>query len=276
MRAIWKGSLSFGLVNIPVRLYTASQDKDMKFVLLHKKDLSEIRYARICKNEDKEVPWDEIVKGYEYEKGEFVVLQDEDFEKANLKKTKTVEILDFVNESEIDSIYYAKPYFLEPDKNAEGAYNLLREALEKSKKVGLARYVLRNREHIAVIKPYENVIMLNQLRYHNELVNTKGLDVPETKKATSKELEIALKLIDQLTVSFNPEDYKDTYTEEMKEIIEQKAKGKTIHPKTEKIQSTKVHDIMSLLKASLEQTPKKSSSKKKSTKSTPKTYKKTA
>lgn len=257
MRSIWKGSISFGLVNIPIHMYTASQDKELKFVLLHKKDLSEIRYARICKAEEKEIPWEEIVKGYEYEKGNFVVLKDEDFEKANLKKTKTIEIINFINEDEIDSVYYVKPYFLEPDKNADKAYGILREALHKSKKVGLARYVIRNREHLAVIKAHDNMIILNELRFSTELIQPEDLDLPApSAKGSSKEIDIAIKLIDQLTVPFKPEKYEDTFVEEMRHIIKQKAKGKPIHPKTGEAPPTKIHDIMSLLQASLEEKKK--------------------
>jgi len=257
MRSIWKGALSFGLVNIPVHMYTASQEKEISFVLLHKKDHSEIRYARICKAEEKEVPWNEIVKGYEYEKGDFVILNDEDFEKANLKKTKTIEILNFIKEDEIDTMYYVKPYFLEPDKS-DKAYALLRDALKKSKKVGLAKYVLRNREHIAVVKVHENMIILNELRYQNELIIPQDLKIPALQKPVGKEIDIAMQLIDQLTVPFEPENYKDDYTEEIKEIIKQKEKGQRgpVHPKTEKEPSKKIHDIMSLLQASLETTKK--------------------
>lgn len=262
MRAIWKGSISFGLVNIPVSMYTASQAKEISFVLLHKPDMSEIRYARMCKTEEKEVPWKDIVKGYEYEKGEFVVLQDKDFEKANLKKTKTIEIVNFVNEDEIDTVYYVKPYYLEPDKNAGKAYMLLQDALKKSKKVGLARYVLRNKEHLAVIKPHDNMIILNELRYETELLQAEDLKIPTTGKSDAKEVAMAIKLIDQLTVPFNPKKYKDTYTEEIKDIIKQKAKGKPVHPKTKETPSPKIHDIMSLLQASLEKKPEKKSEKK--------------
>lgn len=262
MRSIWKGAVSFGLVNIPVSMYTASQAKEISFVLLHKQDLSEIRYARMCKAEDKEVPWKDIVKGYEVEKGDFVVMQDKDFEKANLKKTKTIEIVNFIDEDEIDTIYYVKPYYLEPGKNAEKAYCLLRDALKKSKKVGLARYVLRNKEHLAVIKFHDNMIVLNELRYETELMKAVDLNIP-TGKSNPKEMEMAIQLIDQLTVPFSPEKYKDTYTEEIKQIIKQKAKGKPIHPKTEEAApSSKVHDIMSLLQASLEKKPAAKKAKK--------------
>ena len=256
MRAMWKGSISFGLVNIPVAMFSGSQEKEISFVMLHKKDLSEIRYARICKTEDKEVPWKDIVKGYEYEKGDYVVMQDSDFEKANLKKTKTIEIVSFVDEDEIDSVYYVKPYYLEPDKQGEKAYGLLRDALKKSKKVGLATYVLRNREHLAVVRPYENIIILNEMRYETELLQAKDLNIPAGIKANPKEMDMAIKLIDHLTTKFDPKNFKDTYTEELKQIIKQKAKGKPIHPKTKEAPPSKVHDIMELLEASLDKDKK--------------------
>jgi DNA end-binding protein Ku len=257
MRSIWKGALSFGLVNIPVKLYTASRDKELQFTLLHKKDHSEIRYARMCKAEEKEVPWEEIVKGYEFQKGDFVVLDDEDFKKIDIQKTRTIEILNFVEQAEIDSVYYVKPYFLEPDKNAAHAYSLLCEALRKSKKVGIAKYVIRNREHLAVVKPKGNLLILNELRYQSELVKPVELEVPATKKTNGKELDIALKLIDQLTVPFKPEDYTDTYVNEVMEMIERKAKGRPIHPKAPPSKVTPLRDIMSLLQASLEKKPRK-------------------
>lgn len=265
MKAIWKGSLSFGLVNIPVHMYVASKEKEISFVMLHKKDMSAIRYARICKNEEKEVPWEEIIKAYEIDKGDYITLDEKDFDKVNMKKTKTIEIINFINEEEIDPIYFVKPYFLEPDKNAVKAYSLLREALRKSKKVGLAKYVLRNREHLAVLKIHEDMLIMNELRYESELVIPQDLQIPPVEKTEKKELEIALQLIDSLTVPFEPKKYKDTYMEELKEIIKQKSKGKPVHPKEqEKIKATKVQDIMSLLQASLEQKkskPRKSSKK---------------
>lgn len=269
-RAIWKGSISFGLVNIPIQMYTGSQEKEISFVMLHKKDLSEIRYARVCKAEEKEIPWEEIVKGYEYEKGNYVVMTDQDFEKVNLKKTKTIEILHFIQEEEVDTAYYVKPYFLEPDKNAGDAYSLLREALTKSKKVGLAKYVLRNREHIAVIKVHEDMIILNELRYQNELLTVEDLKIPPVVKSNAKQVDVAIQLIDQLTVPFEPQEYKDTFTEEVKKMIKNKSKGRAVHPKKEASRPTKIHDIMSLLQASLE-TPKKKTAAKK-----PRKTKKTA
>ncbi len=254
MHALWKGSISFGLVNIPVKMFSTGKENELKFVMLHKKDLSQIRYARICKTDGAEVPWNEIVKGFEYQPGEYVVLNQEDFDKANLKKTKSIEIFDFVKESEINSIYYVKPYILEPEKGASKTYVLLQEALIKSKKIGLAKYVVHNREHLAVIKPYKNMLILNQLRYEEELLKLNEVDIP-AEKISPKEMAIALQLIDQQTAKFKPSDYRDTYHEEIKGIIEQKAKGRKIHPKGQAPQPTKVQDIMSLLKESLKQTP---------------------
>lgn len=261
MRALWKGSISFGLVNIPVKMYVASKEKEFKFVMLHKKDFSKIRYARICKQEDKEVPWKDIVKGYEYKPDEYVVLDEGDFEKANLARTSTIEILDFVDESEVDSIYFVKPYYLEPDKNAEDSYALLRDALAKSKKVGIASFVLHNREHIAVIKPYENAIILNELHYEEEIIKPKDLKLPGKTAVANKQMSMALKLINQMTASFNPKKYKNNYSKELKSIIKQKAKGRKIKPKGEEKKPTKVHDIMSLLKASLNEPAHKKSRK---------------
>lgn len=252
--SIWKGALSFGLIHIPVRVYSASRARELKFKLLHKKDLSEIRYARICKADGKEVPWEDIVKGYEYRHGDFVVLTEEDFEKANLKKTKTIEVLAFAGEDEIDSIYYETPYYLEPEKGAEKAYVLLLEALKESKKVAVGHFVVRHHEHLGVIKAHGNVLVLNQLRYESEIITPKGLSIPKKSPIAKKELDIALELIDQLTKPFKPGEYSDTYTDEIKAVIAKKAKGKKITIKKGELpKPTKVHDIMSLLKQSLEQ-----------------------
>lgn len=259
MRAIWTGALSFGLVNIPVRLFSATRENELHFELLHKTDLSPIRYARICKADGKEIPYKDIVKGYEYQKGDYVVLVEEDFKKANVRLSKTIDIIDFTNEIEVDPVFYEKPYFLEPDKGAANPYALLREALKKSKKVGIAKFVLRNREHIGVIKPYENAIILNQLRYDAEISKTSELNLPAaSQKLSSREIDMALKLIDHLTVHFKPESYHDSYTEELQEVIAAKAKGKPKHkPKEIIVSPTGVKDMMAMLKESLEQQKKK-------------------
>jgi DNA end-binding protein Ku len=258
MRSIWKGAISFGLVNIPVRLYKASRERELKFKLLHKKDLSEIRYARICKADGKEVPWDDIVKGYEWQDGDYVVLADEDFEKANLKKTRSIDIVDFTDEDQIDTIYYETPYYLEPEKGAVKAYVLLREALKRSKKVAVGNYVFRQHEHLGVIKPRGDLLLLNQLRYDVELIDPKDLNIPKKETLSKNEVDIALELIDKLTKPFHPSEYTDTYTDEIKAVIKQKAKGKRVKIKTESTsKSPKVHDIMALLKQSLQEHQKK-------------------
>lgn len=253
MRSIWSGSLTFGLVNIPVRLYSATAGEQLEFNMLHKKDYSPIRYAKICRKEGKEIPFDEIVKGYEYQKGDFIVLSDADFKKVNIKKTKSINVMDFVREEEIDPMYFEKPYYLEPDKGADRAYALLREALTKTKKVGIAKFVIRNREHLGLIKPgVKGVLVLDQMRFVDELHKAEELNLPDSESVSKKELDMAIKFIDQLSSHFTPSDYKDTYKEELKEVIEDKAKGKPVHVEGEEPAPTKVADLMDTLKASLE------------------------
>lgn len=255
MRSIWSGSLSFGLINIPVQLYSATQEHALEFDMLHKKDLSPIRYMRVCKEDGQEVPYKDIVKGYEYQKGEYVVVTEEDFKHADVKKTTTIDIKDFVFEDEIDMIYFEKPYYLEPGKGSDKAYALLRDALKKSEKVGVVTFVLRNREHLGIIKPYKDAIVLNQLRFESEIREMEGLKLPKEGTATKKEVDTAMKLIDQLTEKFVAKAYKDTYIDDLKAIIDKKIKGISPKKKTEKgvAKPSKVHDIMSLLKASLEE-----------------------
>jgi DNA end-binding protein Ku len=254
MRPIWSGALSFGLINIPVNLYSATEDHEISFDLLHKKDLSPIRYAKICKGEEKEVPYKDIVKGYKYKEDSYVILTDEDFKKISLQRTKTIEIQFFTDEEEIDSIFYEKPYFLEPSKGASKAYMILREALKKSGKVAVATFILRNREHMAVIKPYEDIIILNQMRYLTEIREVSRLELPAMQKNNVKEVDMAIKLIDQLTHHFNPKKFKDHYVEDLKEMIENKLKGKKLPKKTHEPKITHVEDLMSKLKESLEKT----------------------
>jgi DNA end-binding protein Ku len=178
MRAIWLGSLSFGLVNIPIRLYSATVERKLKFNYLHKKDLSPIRHARICREDGQEVPYEDVVKGYEYQKGNYIILTNDDFRKANLRKTGAIEIVEFVREDEVDSVFFEKPYYLEPDREARKAYALLREALRRSGRVGIARFVLKNREHLGIVKPEGNILILNQLRFKSEIKEAEGLNIP--------------------------------------------------------------------------------------------------
>lgn len=251
MRALWSGSISFGLVNIPVKLYSGSESHGLDLDMLRRKDLSPIRYARIAKVDGKEVPWEEIVKGYEYEDGDYVILDPEDFEKANVEKTNTIDIESFTEETEIDTIYYDKPYYLEPQKGSLKAYALLRKALKQSGMVGIGTFVLRNREHIGVIKSYEDLLVLNQLRYHDEIRDHSTLKLPEENLVQEEEMKIAQKLIKQLTKKFKPEKYKDTYIVDLKKVIEAKAKGKELKRPKKVEEKGEVADLMSLLKKSL-------------------------
>ncbi|MBX4210888.1 Ku protein [Candidatus Parcubacteria bacterium] len=257
MRAIWTGAISFGLVNIPVRLYSASEERELKFHLLHKEDLSPIRYAKVCRHEGKEIAYEDIVKGFEYEKGDYVILEDEDFKKANVRKTKTVDIYDFVDGEEIDSKYYDAPYFLEPGTAAAKPYALLREALKKSGKVGIGKFVLRSKEILVAIKPEGKILVLNKLRFESELRKPEGLKLPEKDDVKDKEVELALKLIDQLSGPFDPKKYKDEYTSDLKEVIEEKAHGKRVHVKGTEPVPTRVVDLMSVLRESLDREKEK-------------------
>jgi DNA end-binding protein Ku len=251
MRAIWSGAISFGLVNIPVRLYSATQDESFHFNYLHKEDMSPVRYAKICRKDGKELSSEEIVKGYEYQRGDYIVMEDDDFKKAHPKTTKTIEIQDFTAEKEIDSRYFDKPYYLEPDKGAARPYALLREALRKSGKVGVAKFVIRNKEHLGALKVEGDMILLNQMRYSAEIRSKDELNLP-TEKVEAREIKMALALIDQLSSDFKPEQYKDTYRTQMEKVIKDKAKGKPIKATEDAPVSTDVADLMETLRASLE------------------------
>jgi DNA end-binding protein Ku len=253
MRSIWTGTISFGLVTIPVKLYSGSQSNSLDLDMLRKSDLCPVKYRRVCADDEQEIPYEEIVKGFEYSDGNYIVLTDEDFQNANVEQTKRIDIMDFVKETEIDLRYFEKPYYLEPQKAGEKPYALLREALKKSKKVGIANYVLRNRGRIGLVKPVGNAIILNQMRYADEVRNPGELNLPETKAVKDKEIDLALTLIDQWTTKFDPEKYKDTYIEDLKKLIEQKAQGKKPGAKGKIPQPTKTVDMMSLLKKSLKE-----------------------
>jgi DNA end-binding protein Ku len=249
MRSIWSGNISFGLVNIPIKLYTATEDKNLDFDYLHKKDFSPIRYAKVCEHEEKEINYKEIVRGYEYRDGDFVVITEEDLQRASPEKTKSIQILSFTDEDQITSEYYDKPYFMEPEKNAQKAYYLFLEALKQSKKVAVAKFLLRSREALAVLKPHFNIIVLNKIRFPNEIRDAKELNVPK-QNIEKGELDMAISLIDKLSKPFNPKDYPDTYKENLKKTIERKAKGKPL-PKIEEKEPARVKNLMELLKESL-------------------------
>ncbi len=253
MRSIWKGGISFGLVYIPVRLYSAAPvSKQIEFDMLRKDDHCPIKYVRVCKSTGEEVPWNDIVKGYEYRKGDYIILSDDDFKKAAPQKTKSIDIQEFVDRSEIDPKYFEKPYFLEPEPQAAKTYVLLKEALKKTGKAALAKYVLRTSENIGLILVEDDILYLVQMRYADELRVPKDLDIPTNVKVSPKELEMALNLIDQMTAKFNPKEFKDSYKEDLMKMIEGKAKNKKlVKVDKEEPEATEADDLMAQLKASL-------------------------
>ncbi|RUQ99344.1 non-homologous end joining protein Ku [Legionella septentrionalis] len=252
MRAIWSGSISFGLVNIPVKIYSAVENHTLNLDLLRRQDLCPIRYSRVCQTDGKEVPWEDIAKGYEYRNGDIVLLEKKDFAEANVKKTHAIEISEFVLQEEIDSIFYETPYYLAPQKDGIKAYALLREALKKTKKVGVGEFVLRTHESLVIIKPYHDALLLNKLRYKDDIRETKSLNLPEAEHIKPAELKMAMQLIEQLTEEFKPEVFKDTYMDDLKKLIEAKAKGKKVKTAKPAPAREKVTDIMELLKKSIQ------------------------
>lgn len=256
MRAIWSGAIGFGLVNIPVKLFSAVQNSELDLDMLDKKDNANIRFQRVNANTGKEVKWENIVRGYKID-DRYVVLDEDDFEKASPEKSKIIEISEFISEKDIDSIYYETPYYLQPDKFGAKPYALLREALKKSGKAGLGTYVLRNRESLVLIKPAGDLLILNKIRFQDEIRDPDEVNVPA---ATIKpaEMKMAVQLIDQLTTDFDISRYKDTYTEKLLKLIKAKSKGKApVTPKMEIVHS-RSKDLMAQLKESLNPTKKAS------------------
>lgn len=227
-RPLWKGAISFGLVTVPVSLYSATQRQAaLSFRLLHKKDHAPIDYRRVCSEENVEVKWKEIEKGYEYEKGRFVIVTDEDFEKARVAGTQTIDLRDFVPATQIDFAYLESPYWLEPSKTGRKAYALLRAALEKTGRVGIGTFVMRQREHLAALHPVGDAIRLTTMRFADEIRRPKDLDLPSGQPAR-KELDMAIQLVGTLAGDFQPVQYRDTFREVLREIIERKVQGKEI------------------------------------------------
>lgn len=255
-RSIWKGAITFGLVNIPVELHAAVRSEDrISFRLLHKKDLSTIKYERVCQKEEKAVPWDEIVKGYEYTKGKFVVLEEEDFRAASIESTKTLEILDFVKEAEVDPRYFETPYYLLPQKGGDKAYALLREAMKKTGMVGIGTVTMRsNVMHLVGIKVVEDAMVMEIMRYADELVDTSSFTFPSADNVRPAELQMAEQLVGTLADAFQPEKYSDEYRDNLMKIINAKMKGKKIKvEEPEEPEATNVIDLMARLQESLAQ-----------------------
>lgn len=253
MKPIWTGGISFGLIYIPVNLYTAVTSVELDLDLLSKKDLSPIRYARINTNTGKEVAWKDVVKGFEFKKGDYVVLNEEDFEKIELHRSNTIDISVFVNKDEIDPFFYEKPYFLEPDKGAQKTYYILCEALKKTNRVGVAEFIFKNREHLCSISAEKNMLQLNQLRYSSEIREIKDLKIPSKLSITEKELNLAEKLINAMSDKFEPENYTDDYLKAIKKVIENKKQNKSVKVKSSAPKPTDVSNIIKELEKSLKE-----------------------
>ena len=249
MKSLWTGSIGFGLVNIPVKLFSATQESNLDFDMLDKKDHSNIKFRRVSEKTGKEVKWENIVKGYLLN-DRYVVLTDEDFEKASPEKTKMIEISQFCLQDEIDTIYYENAYYLEPDKSGTKAYALLRDALTKTGKVALGTYVLRSKESIGMIKPNGNALMLYKLRFKEEVRSHGELKIPAAKSSPA-EIKVATNLIEQLTKPFKIETFKDVYNEKLLKFIRAKSKGKTVPKTTMKVVHSVPDNLMEQLKASL-------------------------
>jgi DNA end-binding protein Ku len=260
MRPIWTGAIGFGLVNIPVKLYSATQSSTLDLDMLDKKDHSNIMFKRVNASTGREVTWENIVKGYKMPDDRYVILDAKDFERASAEKTKTISIEEFVDESEIESMYYETPYYLEPEKSGVRAYALLREALNKSKKVGIATFVLRTKEAIAVLRANEKVIVLNRMRFQEEIRDPAELNLPPKTAVKPAELKMALSLIDQLTGKFDVSSYHDTYTQSLLKFIKAKAKGVKVKEPKMQVVHNKSKDLMDQLKESLAPAKRKKAS----------------
>ena len=258
MKPLWTGAIGFGLVNIPVKLYIATKSSDVYLDMLDKKDHSHIKYLRVNEKTGKEVTWNNIVKGYDTG-NKYVVLDELDFEKAGAEKTKLIEITDFVNQEEIDSVYYEMPYYLAPEKNGIRPYALLREALIKTKRAGVASFVMRNKEHLAILRVSGDAIILNRIRFHEEIRPTTELALPAKTAVKPAELKMAIALVNQLSGKFDITGYKDSYTASLMKVINAKAKGKKTVVPVMKVVHSKAKDLIEQLKASIETKRKKAS-----------------
>lgn len=257
MRAIWNGAIGFGLVNIPVKLYSATETSALDLDMLDKKDFSNIRFKRVNEKTGKAVAWENIVKGYKME-DRYIVLDPEDFAAVSPEKSKILSVKQFVKEEEIDPAYFETPYFLEPQKNGEEAYKLLLKALIKTKMAGIGTFILREKEILGLVRPFENkILMVNRMRFPQEIRSYEDLKMPSAKAPKTEELDMAESLIKQLATEFTPEKFKDTYHDDLMKIIEQKAKGKKTKAIEEEQPESAPSDLMAQLKASLESGKKK-------------------
>src|SRR3954454_8035802 len=255
-RAIWSGSISFGLLNVPVKLYSAVSKQTVRFRELREGDSSRVKHKRVAESDGKEVPYEKIVKGYEYAPDQYVVLTKDELSDLEPQRSRAIEIQDFVDLDDIDPIYFEQPYYLGPDKGAARAYALLVQAMKESRKVAIARFVLRNKEHLAAIRPMDDVLTLTTMRFHDEVTSPNDLDDvfedSKPKKPEQKELAMAKQLIESLTSDFKPDSYHDEYREELLDLLESKAAGEeVVSAPSEEPKPTKAPDLMAALEESL-------------------------
>jgi DNA end-binding protein Ku len=255
-RSMWKGAISFGLVSIPVNVYPATEEKSLKFNQLHEKDGGRIKYKRVCSIDGEEVPFDEIVKGYEVEKDQYVLLSDEDFDAVPVESSRAIDIVQFVDLEEIDPILYKKSYYLVPEETGAKAYALLRKAMSEDAKVGLAKVSFRDKEHLAALRFVDDVFVLETMFWPDEIRGAEFDTLDKDSRVRSQEVEMARTLIENLTQPWNPEEFKDQYREALLEIVEKKIAGEEIEAAPEAPPS-KVVDLMEALKASVEAAKKK-------------------
>lgn len=276
-RAIWKGAISFGLVHIPVELYPAESRQGLDLDMLDKRDFAPVGYKRYNKETGEDIGWNDIVKGYQYKKGQYVVLTDEDLKRANVEATQTIDILSFTEAQEIPAVYFEQPYYLKPTRGGAKVYVLLRETLKRAGKIGIAQVVIRTKQHMAALLPMGNAIVLNLLRYYDELRAPDNLELPDAKDkkaaVTDKEVRMALSLLEEMTEPWQPEQYRDTYHDDVMALVEKKVAAHQTHALTTSEESeepmpssAKVIDLMELLKKSIgqkgERPPDKSTEKK--------------
>ena len=265
MRAIWTGAISFGLVSIPISLFPATRKEDFSFHLLRKSDLSPVNYKRVAEADGKEVPWDQIVKGYEYEKGKYVVISDEDFKRVDIEATQTVDIVEFVKLDEVDPLLFSRPYYMEVRKGGNKAYSLLREALAASGKIAIAKVVIKTRQHLAAIKPQERGLMLEIMRFPDELLDASDFKQPASASASASKGEMAMakQLIESMSSTWDPSMFKDEYHTMLKKVVDAKIhnKDKKAPAQSKPVKSGKIIDLASILQESIKHAKDGKSSK---------------
>ncbi|HEY3855153.1 MAG TPA: Ku protein [Verrucomicrobiae bacterium] len=263
MRAIWTGAISFGLVSIPISLYPATRKEVLSFHMLRKSDLSPVNYKRVAEADGKEVPWDQIVKGYEYEKGKYVVINDEDFKRVDIEATQTVDIVEFVKLAEVDPLLFSKPYYMEVRKGGDKAYSLLREALVASEKIAIAKVVIKTRQHLAAIKPQERGLMLEIMHFPEELLDASDFKQPASAAASKGEMAMAKQLIESMSTEWDPSAFKDDYRSMLEKVIDSKIHSKDKKaPEPTKVPKTgKIIDLATVLQESIKHAKDGKSSK---------------